>query len=359
MNTDIQELAVMGTAEVTAITPKIIANVIQDIAREKVVWAQFYKINTDLMKNGGTEVVFPKRNSGVTASWGIAPGNGLTATAMSFSAVTITAVKAGIGIGIYGEAIRQSNTDVISENLREAGMVWAETMDIAAFEAMFPTATVAVAGNGTFAATSLGIMGIKSVNPSTVTGFTIVNEAGGSSITYASTVPGTVTYWYAPTNSGAVKFSSGASSLVAKDILNTKTGILNYKYHPQVIVVNAERLTDILYDPVAKFLEGSTSRGEGHVYNGQLTNLWGMAVVVNQHMSTFAAVLIDDDYLGYQVVRKELDMQRDQYTGMSMDCLYFWGFSERQFGVVNERAYGAVFVTGTFATSPGLGAGYP
>jgi N4-gp56 family major capsid protein len=359
MNNQVQELGVMTTTDVTNITPKVIANVVEEIARETCIWSQFYKINTDLMSNGGTEVVFPVKNSGIVAGWGLTAGTGLTAGGMSFSAVTIAVKKGGVGIGIYGEAIRQSNRDVISDCIKEAGMVWAETLDIAAFEAMFPTATATACNKGTFVATTVPILGVKSVNPSTLTGFTIVNLGTSSSITYATDVVGTITYWYAPSNIGYANCGAGESSLTAKDILAAKSAIQNYKRKPSVLVVNSERLTDLLYDSNAKFLEGSAIRGNGEVYNGELGQLFGLRVIVNAHASTFAAVIIDPSSMGYQVVRKELDMKRDEYTGMSMDCLYFWGFAEKNFGVVNDRSYGAVVIKGTYAVDAGLGAGYP
>jgi hypothetical protein len=359
MKNDIQELAVMTTSDVTAITPKVISTTVEEIARAQVIWSQFYKLNSDLKTNGGTEVIFPVKKSGLVASWGLAAGTGLTPGGMSFNAVTIAVQKGGIGIGIYGEAIRQSNRDVIADCLKEAGLMWAETIDIIAFEGMFPPQTISACNGGTYVATTIPIMGIKSVTPSTCTGFTIVQLGTSSSITYASSAAGTVVYWGAPSSIGYSNASSGASSLTVRDIIAIKTGIANYKRNPTVLVINSERLADLMYDSTAKFLEGSAIRGSGEVYNGMLGQLWGLNVVVNAHASTFAAVVIDPQSMGYQVVRKDLDMKRDEYTGMSMDCLYFWGFAEKGFGVVNQRSYGAVVVKGTYAVNTGLGAGYP
>jgi N4-gp56 family major capsid protein len=359
MDERIHELGSMGTADVNQITPKVLSQAIEQIARESVIWAQFYKTNTDLMSNGGYEVVFPTRKSGVTASWSIAPGTGLTATAMSFSAVTITVVKAGVGIGLYGEAIRQTNVDVVQENLNEAGYVWAETLDIAAFEAMFPTATCADCNGGSFVAASIGVVGIKSVAPSTLTGFTIVNLGTSSSITVATDVRGTVTYWYVPSTAAYRGISAGASSFTAKDILTVKNAILGNKYHPDVAVVHPERLADLIYDSSAKFLEAAAYQGNGPAFTGELGMLFGLRLVTNVHASSIAAVEIDTARLGYQVVRKELDLQRDQYTGMSMDTMYFWGFTERNFGVVNTKSYGAICLKGTYSVAAGIGSGYP
>lgn len=359
MKNEVQELAVMTTSDVTKITPKIISSVVEEIARESVVWAQFYKVNRDLMSNGGTEVVFPKKASGIVAGWGLTAGQGLAAGGMSFNAVTIPVTKGGVGIGLYGEAIRQTNRDVISDCLKEGGMVWAETLDIAAFEAMFPTQTATACNKGTFVATTVPIMGVKSVNPSTIAGFTIVNLGTSSSITYASDVVGTITYWYAPSTIGYANCSAGDGSLTAKDLRIMLTGIQGYKYHPNVLVAHPERVTDILYDASVKFLEAGAYGANQTVLNGEIGQIWGCKLIVSVYAPTISVVAIDTEKLGYQVVRKELDMQRDEYTGMSLDALYFWGFGERAFGVVNDKAYGAVVVKGTYAVSAGIGSGYP
>jgi N4-gp56 family major capsid protein len=358
MEEKIQELASMTTTDVVAITPKIIANAIEEVAREKVIWSQFYKVNRDLMSNGGTEVVFPKKGTGVVASWGLTAGQGLTASAMTYSAVTIAVVKGGVGIGLYGEAVRQANRDVITDCINEAGMTWAETLDIAAFEAMFPTQSFTACNKGTFVAATVPILGVKSVNPATLTGFTIVNNGTGSSITYATDVVGTITVWTCPSTAGYANATS-SNTMTVRDVLTAKNGIIGYKYKPSVVIVHPERLADLIYDASAKFVEKSAYEGVGPVYTGELGMIMGMKLLTSVHASSIAAVVLDPNALGYQVIRKELEMKRDEYTGMSLDALYFWGFSERQFGVVNNRAYGAVVVKGTYAVSAGIGSGYP
>jgi hypothetical protein len=359
MKDKIDEFAVAGTAAVTDITPKILSTAIEEIARDNKVWAQFYKVNRDLMTSGGTEVVFPMKGAGVTASWGLTQGQGLTASGMTFSGKTIAVSKGGVGLGLYGEAVRQTQRDVISDNINEAGLVWADTIDTAAFEAMFPTATATACNGGTFVAGSVGIMGVKSVSPSTCTGFTIVNLGTSSSIAYASSAVGTVTYWYCPTTAAYDNVGSGASSLVLRDVNTLKNAIVGYKFKPKVLIGHPERVTDIIFDTTAKFLEKSAYEGVGPVYTGEIGMVLGLKVISCVYAPTIALIAIDDARLGYQVIRKELDMQRDQYTGMSLDALYFWGFAEKGFGVVNARSYGAVAVKGTYAITAGLGSGYP
>jgi len=60
----IKELQV-EPADVKAITPKVISATMEEIRRGKRIWAQFYRINRDLVGTGGTQVEFPKKGTGV------------------------------------------------------------------------------------------------------------------------------------------------------------------------------------------------------------------------------------------------------------------------------------------------------
>jgi len=347
MKNVIQELD-LAPSDVTVITPKVISGVIEEIRRHKRVWAQFYKTNRDLVNNGGKEIEFPKKESGITATFDVSAGTGISASNMTYSAVTITVKKGGIGLGFQGEAIRQANRDVLADAIKEAGEVWADTLDIVALEAMFPSVTVAETSGASTVAASFPVVGIKSYNG----GFSkIINYASSSSIVFTN--KGTVTYWYAPqTNAegdtiGARRITSTAGSFSAKDILNARSDIIANKFEPEVLVIHPDVLTDILYDPTVKFLEKSVYKGEGELYNAELGRIWDLRVIVSNKCPRYAAVLIDPGDLGYEVIRKDLKLVRDEYSGMSMDVLYFWGFGELNYGVVNAQAYGVVAMQGT------------
>jgi hypothetical protein len=359
MKDKIEELTSMTTSDVSVITPKIIAGIIEEIARDSNVWAKFYKVNRDLMSNGGTQVDFPVKHSGVTASWGMSAGHTLSATNMHYDAVTIAVTKGGVGIGFYGEALRQTNRDVIADAIREAGLVWGETIDIAAFEAMFPTATATANNKGTITGCNVGIMGIKSLNPSTVSG-SIVNTAGVGGVCYSQDAPlGTITYWYCPSDAGVNTVTAQASSITCKDVLSAKAIMEGYKFRPKYIVVHPDKFADLVYDSASKF---TVQKPGEAITTGVVGELWGLGVIVNCYCPKKSIVFVDTDNLGWQVIRKELELQKDPYTGMNIDALYFWGFCEKGFGVVNKRAYGVIHQIGTFAIADiglGIGSGYP
>jgi len=340
---DIFELATMGTADVTVLTPKVISATIEEIRRSKRVFAQFYKANRDLVNTGGTEISFPKKKAGVVVSTNLSPGQGISASNISYDATTIKIAKHGVGIAIQGEAIRQVKRDIIADNIKEAGEAYADAMDTLALEAMFPTVTVTPSGASTIAA-SFPVIGIKSVaDTSKFTG--IINYASSSSIIV--TGPNTITYWYVPSTAGARRVTATEGSLSAKDIWQLRADIISQKFDPDVLIINQRRLAELFYDPAAKFLEAYAYRGAGPLLNGEIGQLFGLKVIVTDHCPIYGAIAIDSDELGYHVVRKGLELKRDEYTGASMDVLYWWGFAEENYGVVNEKAYGAVAIKGT------------
>jgi len=351
MKNYVQELANLTPSDITVITEKHIADVIEEIRREKRVFAQFYKTNKDLIGTKGKELEFPKKESGITATFDISAGTGLSAGKMSYSAVTITVKKGGIGLGFQGEAIRQANRDIIADALKEAGEVWADTLDIVALEAMFPTVEISATGADTVAANNTLIIGVKSASGISKSSI-ITTAATGSTIKF--TGGATLVCWYAPeTNAegdtiGSRRVTATAESFSCRDILRVRSDIQAHNFKPNVIVMHPDRFEEILYDPTVKFLEKSVYRGEGELYTGEIGRLWGIPTVVTTKCPRYGIIVIDTSALGYEVWRKPLKLSRDDYTGMSADVLYFWGFGEVNYGVVNAQAYGVVAMKGTY-----------
>lgn len=350
MKNIIEELA-MGTADVNAITPKVIAATVEEIRRSGKVWGQFYRENKDLMRNGGTEVVFGKKQYGIVCSWGLSPGQGPSQSSISFDAATISIAKGGIGIAITGEAIRQVNRDVIADNILEAGLVYRDTLDIIAMERMFLPLTV-VAASSFAACAGTVCLGVKSTVGVWTSG-SIVQDSSGCTIgTAGHATNATVTIWYAPatTNRRAAAATGGVATISAKDVLKLRADIVAYNYNPDAMVMHPDMFSEFIFDPIVKFVGNAEfASPNAPIWNGELGRVWGIRVIVSNKMPRFAIALVDSQHLGYEIVRKELDLKRDEYTGASADVLYFWGFTERNFGVVNTRAYGVVHAIGTFA----------
>jgi hypothetical protein len=332
----------LGTADVTAITPKVISETIEEIRRSKRVFAQFFRENRDLVGQKGREIAFPIKQAGVVFQSNLAPGDSLDASNITYTAKTIAVQKHGIGLGFYGEAIRQAMRDVIKDAVQEAGEAYADGMDTLALEAMFPTVTITATGGSTVTASGTIVIGVKTMTNAS----SIIISDTGTSVVFSGA--GSLVGWYVPTSAGARRVTATAASLSAKDLLLARGDIIGYNFEPDVLVLPAKMLPDILYDPAVKFVEASAYRGEGAPLTGEIGRLWDMKVILTNRCPRYGAILIDSSNLGYEVTRMDLDLKRDEVTGMRNDMLYFWGFAERAYGVVNNRAYGAVALKGTF-----------
>jgi len=340
---NIFELADISTSDVTALTPKVISATIEEIRRGKRVFAQFYKVNRDLVGTGGTQVEFPKKSTGVVVQTDMSPGDTIQTSKITYDAVTIAVKKHGVGLGFYGEAIRQVKRDIIRDAIREAGEAYADAMDTLALEAMFPTVNIIASGAETVSASGTIIIGVKSA-PTTAK--TLIISSSGTDVIFSGA--GTVVAWYIPTTCGSRRVTSTAGSMSAKDLLLVRSDIISENFDPDVIVIHPKRLPEIFYDPAAKFVEAYAYRGAGPLLNGELGQMWGMKVIVTSKAPIYGAILIDTDDLGYCVERMDLELKRDDVTGLKTDMLYFFGFAERNYGVVNNKAYGAVALQGTF-----------
>lgn len=341
---DIFELASTASADVTVLTPKVISATIEEIRRGKRVLAQFYRTNTDLKTTGGTQVEFPAKGSGVVVTTNMSPGNTITTSAITYTATTIAVQKHGVGLGFYGEATRQVKRDIIRDAIQEAGEAYADAMDTLALEAMFPTVNIVGTTVSTIDASGTLVIGIKSTVGIVTSMFL---NSTMSQVIFGGA--GTVVAWYIPTTAGGRTLTATAGSLSAKDILLCKSEIVAYNFEPDVVIVNPKRLPELFYDPSAKFLEAWAYRGAGPLFNGEVGQMWGLKVIVTNKAPIFGAILIDSRNLGYDVQRLDLDLKRDEITGLSTDMLYFYGFCESKPGVVNPRAFGAVALSGTWS----------
>ncbi|RLF22423.1 MAG: hypothetical protein DRN15_09030 [Thermoprotei archaeon] len=342
---EIFELAgTISTSDITALTPKVMSATVEEIRRGKRVFAQFYKVNRDLVGTGGTQVEFPKKSSNVVVQTNMSAGAAITAEKISYDAVTISIKKHGVGLAFQGEALRQVKRDVIADAIKEAGEAYADAMDTLALEAMFPTVTI-VGSSSIGAAAGTIIIGVKSTIGNVSN---IVQDANGCTVNFGAAT-GTIVAWYIPTTAGARRVSAAAGSLSAKDILMARSDIISKNFEPDVVIIHPKRLAEIIYDPATKFVEAWAYRGAGPLMNGEIGQMWGLKVIVTNKAPIYGAILVDSDDLGYCVERMDLELKRDEYTGINKDILYFWGFAERNYGVVNPEAYGAVALQGTFS----------
>ena len=217
-------------------------------------------------------------------------GQSLSASNITYDSVTISVKKHGIGIGIQGEAIRKAARDVIADQIKEAGLMWADAEDQLALEAMFPVATITRTSAGT-TAVSYNIIGIKSKT----SGFSHAINTGSGSANVVFSDAGTVIVYKVPSEIGASVGASG--SITAKNILECRSKLIGKIVNPSVLCIHPDRLVDIIYDPAVKFTEQATQTGQGFPYKSQIGKLWDMNVIVSGRVPRYSAIPVSYTHL--------------------------------------------------------------
>lgn len=351
---NIQELA-LGTADVAAITPKVIASAILEVARGETVFAQFFKSNRDIVGEGKPhEIVFPKKGTGISVSWGVSPASTIASSTFTYDATTIRVSKGGIRLEFSNESLEAAMRDVIKDHIYEAGLEWAEQIDRVAKTVMLDlkssihTHTGAV-GVSTLTVGSGAILEIKSLVGNTISG---VDYYDGK-IIIASTMPScTVTYTYSnlTTANTMVVSVAAAQTITPWDMWMAKNKLVSQKRHPNYFIINDVDLPGFIYDQKLKFLDVSAYGSTEAIKNGEVGKVLGLSIVTSVLAPEGAGIVIDSERMGYDVHKRDLRGYREDKYEYDSVWYHFW--SERGFGVVDNLAV-ALVVGGKTGTYPG------
>jgi len=364
---DIEELSgsSIGTAEVAAITPKVIAAAFEEIVHKKCVWAQLYKVNKDILNKPGKQVVFP----GATAAGGFTVGvpektdiRTLNSTVgiASYNGVTIPVYKVGGYLDITREAIKFAMRDVIKDNIYEVGLQYKEAIDDVAYNQMMfgqnkapsHTATTLSAGSS-ICALSSPILQINSISFGAST-LEAIDYVDGSLYTTA-TLAADATIWYTVASKpGIARWSAQPGSLdsgvTAWGILDAKAAMIAKGRDPNVVVMSYNDIPNLLYDEKVNFLDASAYGNNEPLFNAEVGKLWGLKVITeSRHLPEGAAILVDTDRMGWDVHKEELTSYRDDVY--EKDAVSYYFYAERGFGV--KDTYALALVLGGTSTYKG------
>jgi len=350
---NIEELA-LGTADVAAITPKMIASAIQEVARGERIFAQFFRENRDLVgKNKPHEIVFPKKQTGISTSWGVSPGGTVSASSMTYDATTIRVAKGGIRLEFTNEALEAAMRDVIKDHIYEAGLEWAEQIDSVAKTVLLDIKTsihVFTAAedktSDTVGSTGAPILNISSVNGNTLD---YVDYYDGVLHFKSSTPTSTVTYTYAnrPNGNTMTVEVQNQQTLSVWDMLQVRNKVISQNRHPDIFIMNDSDLDGLLYDSKVKFLDRSAYGNSEPLRNGEIGKIFGLKIVTSTRAPEGAGIVLDSSRLGYDVHKRDLRGYREDKYEYDSVWYHFW--SERNFGVTDDLSVG--LVVGAYASS--------
>jgi len=348
---DIENLR-LGTADVVAITPKLIADSLLEVARVKNVWEQFYN-PIDISGRAGLQMEFPKENSGIAFTWDVSPGSLVSASSMSYDATTIRVKKLGGALQLDREVLQSGIRDILKDHLYQAGLVYKESIDTIAYKAVLGEAT------GNFTATADGATmnfggtyPILEIVTATTTNFshtigaidyvtgTIYDTAGNHTIEANKGV--TIAFKYAGTSTVAVHGcnigGSTSGSITARGMAVGRAELIAKGRDPSFAVIKDKDIPSLLYDPNVSFLNASAYGDRVPLMNMELGKIWNQRVITtSRDLPDGVIVLIDKDRMGKKVNKRSLEAHRavEEYE---YDQVKYFLWSQFNFGVTDDQA---------------------
>jgi len=334
------ELALLPV-DVEAITPRLVAQTLETVARGKAVFAQLFRENRDLIKEKGRKIVLPISAPAITILEDVAPGATIPPSTIAYTGLTIEVAKFGINFPLTKEALEMPRRDLIEDAFLEAGSKWAIILDNRAVRIAFDikSGTITSWTGGTLGSTTLTpILEITSVSGATIKS---VDYYEGKILLTSSVPAATVTFNYSNRlkDSGLYAPVYDAGTLKVWDVLQIRAKMIENSLTPDVLVVHDRDLPGLLYDASGAGIYLSSELYKPRLA-GEIGKIMDLHIVSSLHMIEGAGILIDSSRLGWSVIKRPLEGRAEDKP--EFDEVWYVLWAEREFGVTNERAIGLV-----------------
>ena len=351
---ELTELAGLGTADVQAITPKIISKTVDSVSRKKAVVSQIFRENRDLEKTKGRTIVLPNVTESITVE-SVSEGSSVsTSSTISYTGTTVEVSKFGIRLEIDNEALETPVRDVLKDFLFEAGRKLAEELDLRAqtIALDLKSGTITSWTGGTLGSTTLTpIVSISSVSPGATV--SAVDYYDGKVLLSSSVPAATVTFLYSNRckSSGLVVDASEKSKLTTWDLLKLRSTLLATSVNPDIAIVNSNEITTLLYDPDVPTLFVNAKLYNKDLINGEIGMVADLKLVESPLVPEGAAIMVDSSRLGYHVIKRDLEAKQEDRVEIDRTWYHLW--TEREFAVTDDNAIGIVVnaKAGSFSAS--------
>ena len=263
----LEELGTIKEAQIWDLIPKVILDEVEEAARARRFGRNLVRINEDLVRTKGREIVVGRRStlSAGSVSEGASLKTSVNAGTLTYSASTIHPTKVGTWAVITQEAIEGCELNLIRDAITEAGIALANKEDSDIITELLTTSnTVSAVTNGTW-----------SVN--------------------------------------AYKVISAA---VAK--------IRAANWSPKFLVIHPNDLKSILTTDM--FIDASKYGSNEPILNGEIGKIAGLKVLVTTQIpdASNVALVVDPDRAAWMAIRRHLDMKRWDNPDTDSIELYFY-----------------------------------
>ena len=334
------ELA-LSTINVTAITPKVIAPIIDDVARADVVVAQLFKPIRDLVNTSGRKLEIPIYKNYISISSDVAEGNTVPASSFSYDATTIQVAKFGIRVDFQKEAIESPQRDILKDAVYMTGKEFANELDLRAETILLDlkVGTISTFSGGTLGSTSLTpIIDVKTLSAGTISS---VDYYDGKVLLASSIAACTVTFTYSnrcsTLGTSLLQDATGKQTLTVSDVFTLKNSMVDKTIAPDVMLLNSKDMKNLLADASFQNLFEYT---DDKKYNGEIGKLLDLTLVSSKILPEGVAILVESDRLGYEVIKRDLTSYEEALYDYDNVAYHMW--SEREYGVSDANAVGVV-----------------
>jgi len=337
---EIVELA-LGTQDVKAITPDVIAKTIDEVSRHKRVFSQLFRENRDLVGKPGRRLIIPRFVSNIAVSSEVGEGTSISPSTFSYEGTTIDVVKFGIRFEIDKEAIETPVRDILKDALAISGREWANELDKRAMTIALDlkTGTITSWSGGTLGAATAPVVQIISVNGATIDS---VDYYKGSVVLTGSVSAATVTYLYSNRckSTGLYIDVNTAEYLKIWDVLKLRSTLVANSIYPDVLIVHPREVETLLYDPdcMSLFVSIREYSDKQEILNGEIGQIADLKVLASGQVPEGIGILVDSNRLGYDVIKRDLTGTKEDKPEYDQVWYHLW--SEREFGVSDTLAIG-------------------
>jgi len=343
MTRELVELA-LKPADVEAITPKVIATVVDATAKHLLSFTLAFREQRDLERVKGRKIVLPKIKDIIQVRSDVAPGQTIPASTFSYEGTTLEVAKFGMLLQITNEALEAPVRDLLRDILAEASWQYAVALDKRAgtIGLDIKTGTITSWSGGTLGTTTL----VPILEITSVTGATIeaVDYYDGKVLLTGSVPTATVTFTYSDRlkSTGIYLEARDPGTLTAHDVLKLRNELISNTIYPNMLLIHPEDLGNFLYDEMLSslFIPSIQYEREKLIAPSEIGQLLDLRVLCSGNLIPGACILVDSRRLGFHVIKRGLEGIEEAKP--EIDSVHYHLWAESEFGVTDPKAIGLI-----------------
>lgn len=331
----LEELA-WSTSDLPSLLTKVILAEVEEAARARRFGRSLVRINEDLVRTKGRNIVFYRR--GTLTAKSVSEGGSAWSAAggtISYSPYTLSVSKYAVATKITQEAIDGSNLDLIRDTIREAGIALADKEDtviLAALLGQESTLTVEAVSGVDGGTTTLGHSPLTWIDITTGANTITVDYYNGIIVASNTADAFTVSYYWSDRTNYVDASTEGTFSY--KDVVTTANVVRGKKWSPDFMLIHPSQMSDLLKS--SQFIDASKYGAREPLLRGEIGQISGMRVLVSTNMTEGNAIVLASKRAAWLAIKRHIDLKR--WDNPETDSIELYFFMEYGAKVTDEDA---------------------